>query len=296
MIAAITGLGTVTEEFDPAEHLGRRGWRHLPRAAQAALVAARLVLADAGRDGSAQDAGRTGVAIGTNFAVAEVADRIDFALLAGGVREISPLDCPNFSVNLPASQVSIAHGLAAFNVTLLNLFTAGAEALWFAADALRHGRADAVVAGAIEGPTGSAPEPVAAGACLLHLERPADAAARGARVHGYLAGGAQRLLPDDPARAAGVLAEAVHRVTGTAAPDEVLLSLPTDRRTDWVAEAMTAHFPAAAVTTLHGAPQASVTGVARLAATLGRLPARGLLFGTAGPQGHLVLLRLVPGP
>jgi len=292
------------DNFHPAEFLGRRGWRLLPRATRMALAAARLALP--GQDDlGAPPPERTGVVIGTNFAVDEVVDRIDRTLLAEGVSGISPVECPNFAVNVPVSQVSLTYGLKAFNVTLVDLFTAGCTSLLLGARALRTGRADAVLTGAVEGlpPDGAGqlcgPEADEGSACLLHLE-PADAARdRGALVHGLLTGGAHRMLPAEPAAASRVSESVLNRL-GDRPLTAVRLHVPLGEHAAYATEAVEGWAARRevpdGVTVIRGGAQAGATGVLALAQYLarpaGRPPYGDVAFVTLGPQGHLVALRV----
>ncbi|MEU1042982.1 beta-ketoacyl synthase N-terminal-like domain-containing protein [Streptomyces sp. NPDC005551] len=288
--------------FHPAEFLGRRGWRLLPRATQLALAAARLALPGPDAMGAPAPE-RTGVALGTNFAVDEIVDRIDRALLTEGISGISPVECPNFAINVPVSQVSLSYGLKAFNVTLVNLLTAGYESVLLGARAMLAGRADAVLTGGIEGlpPAGAGalcgPDADVAGACLLHLEPAAAALRRGADIHGRLTGGARRVLPGDPRDAERVLGSVLDRL-GDPPPAAIRLHVPL---TDAGARAAEASERWAArrgvrdgVTVVRGGAQSGVTGLLALAQHLARTagPQGDVAFLTLGPQGHLVALRV----
>jgi len=306
--------------FDPAAHLGPKGWKFLPPVTRAALAASRLALADAGLDvaASLRDAGeaagtasaqeRSAVVIGTNFAVAEINDRIDRALLAGGIAGISAVECPNFAVNVPASQVSITHRMKAFNVTLVNLLTAGCEAILLAARGLADGRADTALAGAIEGPPPAAAAGVLGGeadafaACLLHLETPARARARDAEVYAWLTGGLSRVLPAAPAARAAALDTALTRaLTETDGPPANWLHLcvpagPAGAALGTAARSWAdGQLGAGRFSVTRGAPQASATSVLWLARALAQRTVGELLLAVAGPQGHLVVLRLSSG-
>ncbi|UBI37608.1 beta-ketoacyl synthase N-terminal-like domain-containing protein [Streptomyces mobaraensis] len=304
------GPGDGTREldnFEPSRFLGKRGWKFMPPATRMALAAVRLALADAG-PAPERPADRTGVVLGTNFAVSEIVDRIDRALLAGGIGGISPVESPNFAVNVPVGQVSIAHGLKAFNITLVDLVTAGYASLLLGARALAGNRADAVLTGAVEGPpptaflTHSGHGADAGGACLLYLEDPAAARRRDARVHALLTGGVRRMLPDDPQGAERVLGPALDRLTA-AEPDRLHLCVPAGHVGRYVEESVRKWAASRGVPgdveVVRGAPQASVTGVLALARRLARQPGdgegNGLLCVAVGPYGNLVALRFHRG-
>lgn len=172
--------------FDPATHLGPRGWRYLTPATRYVLAAAKLAMADARFDPATLPDEQVGVAIGTNFAAAPVVARFDEVVAATGADDISPAEAPSFSVNIPASQISMKHGLRAFNLTLTNPVVAGLEAVLTLRSALLRGRARAGIAGAVEErPDDTAAEALGAGTagegvCCLVLERDSDARDRDA--------------------------------------------------------------------------------------------------------------------
>lgn len=295
--------------FHPADFLGRRGWKFFPEPTRAALAAVRLTLADAKRHPDTLEAeeraatgARTGVVIGTNFAVDAIVDRIDRALLAEGIPGISPVECPNFAVNVPAGQLAIAGGFKAFNVTLVDLLTAGYEALLLAGRALAAGRADSALAGTIEGPPPATAHPVtgpradAFGACLFHLEPQRSAAERRVVPYAYLAGGTRRMLPDEPQHAARVLGAALDRLAGASDLDQVHLCVPPQpmgaRAADAVRSWAAARGGDTAVSVVHGAPQATGTSVLALGRELARELRGTAVFGVLGPQGNVTLLRL----
>lgn len=208
--APVTTVGWSDGWFDPVPDLGRHGWKYLSPATRFVLAAASRALADAGLPtdpralAAAGDAGlpgaTTGVVIGTNFAAARPLARFDQTVLDEGANALSPAEAPTFSVNIPASQVSLRYGLRAFNLSLTNPVVAGIEAMLTLASAIRSGRAAAGVAGATEQQPdlpGAHPVP-GEGACCFVLEPSARARARAARPAAELAGGFSRFLPGGP--------------------------------------------------------------------------------------------------
>ena len=188
------------QDFDPGRYLGERGFKYLTPATQYALAAASLALEDAGV-GDHYRGEERGVVLGTNFAVWSVLADMDATILRHGADHIRPIEAANFSVNIPASQLSIRYGFHAFNVTITTARIAGLEAVALGAECLRRGRARMVLAGALEG---RAPEalqghfsaPIAEGAaCLVVLEPLSAARERGARIHGEIGPSLFRFWP-----------------------------------------------------------------------------------------------------
>jgi 3-oxoacyl-(acyl-carrier-protein) synthase len=198
----LTGHGMVRAEaaddetwFDAAQYLGPRGWRYLTPATRYVLAAADLAMADARFDPAGIDDDEVGVAIGTNFAAAPVVQRFDEVVAEETAAGISPAEAPAFSVNIPASQISMRHGLRAFNLSLTNPMVAGLEAVLTLRSALLRGRARAGIAGATEErPDAAAAKVVGApfageGACCVLLERATDARERSAPAGPEVVGG-----------------------------------------------------------------------------------------------------------
>lgn len=203
MSIVITGVGLVRQRapvaegeswFDPVPLLGRRGWKYLTPAARYLLGAARLALEDAALETETFPDESMGVAIGTNFAAEPVVARLDEQLIAEGARMLSPAEAPNFSVNIPASGISMRYGMRAFNLTLTSPMVAGLESILVMGAAIRRGRARLGIAGATEQRPRS-DHPGRESACCLVVEGAEEAAARGARVKATITGGWCRFSP-----------------------------------------------------------------------------------------------------
>ncbi|GGV78643.1 hypothetical protein GCM10010294_48070 [Streptomyces griseoloalbus] len=213
MSVQIIGAGAVAEEprpggcdpwFDPAAHLGRRGWKYLTPATRYLLAAGNEALGrrhdDPPLTGTAAE--RFGVVTGTQYAIARVHHRMNSVLSTEGVHGISPAEVPGFSMNTPGSQLAISTGARAFSVTLTNPVTAGLEAVQFAVTALRTGRADTVVAAATDQAPedhGGSGEYDAAAAVVLSVRGRTPGPAGAARPLATVTGGLSRFLPPGPA-------------------------------------------------------------------------------------------------
>ena len=314
----LTGAGWVRAEqagedgswFDPTEYLGPRGWRYLTPATRYVLAAAGLAMKDAGFDPAALPDDQVGVAIGTNFGAAPVVGRFDDVVAAESAAGISPAEAPAFSVNIPASQISMRHGLRAFNLTLTNPVVAGLEAVLTLRSAVRAGRARAGIAGATEerpGPGAAgvvgAPFPGEGAACLV-LERAADARDRAAPPGPEVAGGCSVFvghLGGEPERLAAAVDRAVAPLLEDAAGELPYAppagSFPLRDRVD---EACRRVAERAGVTLapveLPGATgqEFTVSAVLQLAGLAAGPGARLVL--AVGPHGHLAGVRLRPAP
>ncbi|MBV8201672.1 MAG: beta-ketoacyl synthase chain length factor [Acidobacteria bacterium] len=233
--------------FDPQAYVGERNLRPLDRTSRLLVVAAQLALADAGwapgtlrRPAPATDApgsaassppgeaaatdappaAEVGLVVGTTFCSVRTIAEFDRRALRLGPSHASPLDFANSVINAAAGQAAIWHGLRGVNSTLGGGEASGLQAIAQAAELLRAGRAEAVLAGGAEelcfesffgyyrarrlcgsrqpgAGTEEWPVPfearrngfsLAEGAALLLLEEAAAAAARGASVHAEVLG------------------------------------------------------------------------------------------------------------
>ena len=146
---AVKLAGEITG-FDPMEYLGKKGLRELDRSTRLLCSAARLAIEDAHLPITDADARSLGVAVGTTFGSLHSISQFDRSGLIEGPRFVNPSHFPNTVINSPASQVSIRFNIKGFNTTISTGFCAGLDAISYAADFIRQGRADAVLAGGVE--------------------------------------------------------------------------------------------------------------------------------------------------
>jgi 3-oxoacyl-[acyl-carrier-protein] synthase II len=136
--------------FDPVQFLGKKGLRTLDRSTRLLSAAAVLALEDARLSLTEADAASTGVAVGTTFGSLHSISQFDREGLTEGPRYVNPSFFPNTVINSPASQVSIRLKIKGFNTTISTGFCSGLDALSYARDFIRLGRAEVVLAGAVE--------------------------------------------------------------------------------------------------------------------------------------------------
>lgn len=133
---------------DPGEVLARVETRRMDPSAQYALVATREAWADAGKP--EVDPERLGVAIGTGIGgVHTLLSQYD-VMKEKGARRIYPLTVPMLMPNTASGNVSLELGARAGAHTTVSACASGAEAMGYAAEMIRAGRADVVVAGGTE--------------------------------------------------------------------------------------------------------------------------------------------------
>jgi 3-oxoacyl-[acyl-carrier-protein] synthase II len=136
--------------FDPEALLGKKGLRDLDRSTRLVSCAAKLALDDARFAVTEENTNAVGVAIGTAFGSLHSISQFDRVGLTEGPRFVNPSHFPNTVINSPASQVSIRFKIKGFNTTVSTGFCSGIDAVSYAVDFIRLGRAEAVLAGAVE--------------------------------------------------------------------------------------------------------------------------------------------------
>ncbi|MFI5521259.1 beta-ketoacyl-ACP synthase II [Streptomyces platensis] len=140
---------------EPTEIIPRPQARKLDRSAQFALVAAQEAWKDAGftakaGEDTAVNPDRLGAVIASGIGgVTTLLDQYD-VLKEKGVRRVSPHTVPMLMPNSPSANVGIEFNARAGVHTPVSACASGAEAIGYAIEMIRSGRADVVVAGGTE--------------------------------------------------------------------------------------------------------------------------------------------------
>ena len=140
---------------EPTEVLPRPLARRLDRSAQFALIAAREAWADAGftakaGEDPAIEPERLGTAVATGIGgVTTLMTQYDI-LKDLGARRVSPHTVPMLMPNSPSAHVGLEFNARAGVHTPVSACASGAEAVGYAIEMIRTGRADVVVAGGTE--------------------------------------------------------------------------------------------------------------------------------------------------
>ncbi|WP_407675420.1 beta-ketoacyl-[acyl-carrier-protein] synthase family protein, partial [Peterkaempfera griseoplana] len=172
---------------EPGEVLPRPLARKLDRSAQFALIAAREAWADAGFDAPATeesagiDPDRLGAVVASGIGgVTTLLDQYD-VLKEKGVRRVSPHTVPMLMPNSPAANVGLEIGARAGVHTPVSACASGAEAIGYAIEMIRTGRADIVVAGGTE--AAIHPLPIVAFANMMAMSKNNEEPQRASRPY-----------------------------------------------------------------------------------------------------------------
>ncbi|MEU7022372.1 beta-ketoacyl-[acyl-carrier-protein] synthase family protein [Streptomyces sp. NPDC046203] len=171
---------------EPSEVLPRPLARKLDRSAQFALIAAREAWADAGYTGPAGedakvDPERLGSVIASGIGgVITLLDQYD-VLKNSGARRVSPHTVPMLMPNGPSANVGLEVNARAGVHTPVSACASGAEAIGYAIEMIRTGRADVVVAGGTE--AAIHPLPVVAFANMMAMSKNNDEPEKASRPY-----------------------------------------------------------------------------------------------------------------
>jgi 3-oxoacyl-[acyl-carrier-protein] synthase II len=168
-----------TIKTPPGDVLTKVETRRLDPSAQYAMIASREAWADAGSPEVEPE--RLAVAIGTGIGgVWTLLDQWD-NLREKGPRRVFPLSVPMLMANSPAGNVSLELGARAGAHATVSACASGAEAMGFALEMIRAGRADVVVAGGTEAAVH--PLPFAGFAAMQALSKRNDDPERASRPY-----------------------------------------------------------------------------------------------------------------
>jgi 3-oxoacyl-[acyl-carrier-protein] synthase II len=176
--------------FDPASVASPKDARRLDRNVLFALSAAREALTDSGLEGF--DPTRVGIIFGSAVGgVTTVADQVA-VLRERGPDRVSPTFIPNILVDTASGQLAISLGIKGVNYAIVSACATGSHTIGEAAEVIKRGDADAVIAGGTE-------------ACIDPLMLAGFTAMRGLAVEDEHPARASR--PFDATRAGFVMAE-----------------------------------------------------------------------------------------
>ncbi|HXA43149.1 MAG TPA: beta-ketoacyl-ACP synthase II [Candidatus Solibacter sp.] len=233
MVEGRSGIGRITQfdsaelpvhvagevtDFDAADRLGPKQARRMSRFSQFAVVVSEEALSDAGLDLAQTDRDRVGVLIASGVGGLREIEQANHILENQGHRRVSPFVVPMMIGDMASGNVAIRFDLRGPNFGLVSACASGAHAIGEAAEIIRRGDADVMIAGGSEAAitplavasfvaaralseSDAEPETVsrpfdrdrsgfviAEGAAVVILESEAHARARGARVLAVVAG------------------------------------------------------------------------------------------------------------
>ena len=166
LVAGRSGIGPITrfdasqlpiriagevKGFDPTQYIDFKEVRRMARCSHLAVAAATQALADAGLGDQVPDPERAGTVMGTGVGGLELALEGWDTFKSKGLRRVSPFVATASLCNMPAHHVSLRFQCQAHNATVVTACASGTQAIGEAAEAIRRGAAELMLAGGVEG-------------------------------------------------------------------------------------------------------------------------------------------------
>jgi beta-ketoacyl-acyl-carrier-protein synthase II len=143
-------IAAEVKDFDPAGLVSPKDLRKVDPNVRFALAAAKEAVADAGLDEGGYDSARVGILCGTAIGGFQTIMQQHDILNARGPDRVSPHWLPNVLCDSASGQLAISLGYRGPNYATVSACASGSHAVGEAAELIRRGDADAMLAGATE--------------------------------------------------------------------------------------------------------------------------------------------------
>jgi 3-oxoacyl-[acyl-carrier-protein] synthase II len=137
--------------FDPADYIDFKEARRMARVSQLALAAGSQAMTDAGLGEQVPDPERSGVVMGTGIGGFDEGLNAWEIYKSKGLRRVNPFTAMALLCNMPAHHLSERFQCQSYNNTVVTACAAGTQAIGEAAEVIRRGAADLMLAGGVEG-------------------------------------------------------------------------------------------------------------------------------------------------
>ncbi|MEJ6952167.1 beta-ketoacyl-ACP synthase II [Natronospora cellulosivora (SeqCode)] len=144
-------IGAEIKDFKPEEYIDRKEIKRLALFTQYAIYAANKALEDSGLEIDENNADQVGVLIGSGIGGIEVLEDQIEKLIKKGPRRVSPFFIPMMISNMASGHVSIYTGAKGPNSNAVTACASGTSAIGEAAEMIKRGDADIMIAGGTEG-------------------------------------------------------------------------------------------------------------------------------------------------
>jgi len=136
--------------FEPEKFFEKKEVKKFDTFVHYAVAAAKEAVADSGVVIDASNAESVGVCIGAGIGGLPLIEEMKVTVLEKGPRRISPFFIPGLIVNMPAGLISIMTGAKGPNTAVATACATSAHAIGDAANIIRRGDADVMIAGGTE--------------------------------------------------------------------------------------------------------------------------------------------------
>lgn len=167
------------EGFDPLDWFTAKEVRKFDPFVHYAVAASEMALESSGFEITDENADRVGVVIGSGIGGFQTIENNSRTLIERGPRRVSPFFIPGAIVNMGSGLISIRTGAKGPNMATVTACSTSAHAIGDATLYIRHGYADAIIAGGAE--AAISPMPVAGFANMRALSTRNDEPERASR-------------------------------------------------------------------------------------------------------------------
>lgn len=143
-------LAAEVKDFDPLQYFDKKELRRTDRFNQFALAAATQAIEDCGTKFEDLDPFRVGVIVGSGIGGFQSIEEEYRKFLEKGGNRVSVFFIPMMIINMAAGSISIKYGFKGVNFAPVTACATSAHAIGEAYRAIKHGYADAVIAGGSE--------------------------------------------------------------------------------------------------------------------------------------------------
>ena len=172
-------IGAEVRGFEPENWIEPKEVKKFDLFVHFALAASQMALENAGLEISDENATRVGVVMGSGIGGFPLIERQHEILLNRGPKRVSPFFIPGAIINMTSGLVSIRTGAKGPNMATCTACSTSAHAIGDALLYIRHGYADAIIAGGSEAVT--SPMPIAGFSAMRALSTRNDEPERASR-------------------------------------------------------------------------------------------------------------------
>jgi 3-oxoacyl-[acyl-carrier-protein] synthase II len=143
-------IGGEVKGWDPSRWIDKKKNKEMDRFTEFAVGAAAMAVADAKLELSDEERERAGCFVGVGLCGLFTLEKTKETVMTKGSGKVSPYSIPGIIANLAAGQVAIAQGLKGPSYCTTSACSSGAHAIGEAAEWIRRGKVDVMLAGGTE--------------------------------------------------------------------------------------------------------------------------------------------------
>lgn len=145
-----TRIAAQVKGFDPADHLPKKEAKRTSAFIAYAIAATRMALEDSGLVIDESNGDRVGVMTGCGLGGLHILEEVTRIVDKKGPKRVTPFFIPMMIGNMAPGMISIHFGAKGPNASVATACAAGSHAIGDAANHIRNGTADAMIAGGVE--------------------------------------------------------------------------------------------------------------------------------------------------